>query len=262
MNLAGTRVLVTRPEHQAKQLAAAIHDAQGVAVLFPVLSIGAANSPHDAAAVLANLGEAEGVDFLIFVSPNAVENALDFMPPQGRPARPTLVAIGQATAQTMESAGLPVDLLPKSSHTSEGLLELKELQDVTGKRIIIVRGEGGRSLLGDTLRERGAEVAYAEVYARSLPDVADDKFDRLCVDPGIDLCIATSNEALENLCSMAGEVGCIKLRGLPLMVISERAADLATKLGFHNDIIVAEGGNEEALLNAIDRWKQQAGSTS
>jgi uroporphyrinogen-III synthase len=258
MNLAGTRVLVTRPEHQADKLATAIRDAQGIAVLFPVLSIDAASSPHDAAAVLSSLGEADGVDFLIFLSPNAVENALDFLPPQGRPARPTQVAIGQATAQTMESVGLCVDLLPTNGHNSESLLEMAELQDVAGKHIIIVRGEGGRPLLGDTLRERGADVAYAEVYARKLPDVAEAEFDRLCDEPGIDLCIATSNEALENLCTMAGEAGCTKLREIPLLVVSKRAADLAAKLQFHSDIIIADGATDDALLSAIHRWKQQA----
>lgn len=256
MNLAGTRVLVTRPEHQAEKLAAAIRDAHGVAVLFPVLSISAANAPHNAAAVLAQLGDAEGVDFLIFVSPNAVDHVLDFLPPQGRPAKPKLIAIGQATALAMEEAGLSVDAKPSNGQNSESLLNLPELQDVAGKRIIIVRGEGGRPLLGDTLRERGAEVAYAEVYARNLPEVADDEFERLCDDPGIDLCMATSNEALENLCTMAGEVGCIKLLGLPLLVISQRAAELAKTLGFHSDIIVADGGSEDALLAAIARWKQ------
>ncbi len=258
MNLAGTRVLVTRPEHQAEKLAAAIRAAQGIAVLFPVLSIGAANQPHAAAAVLARLGEAEGVDFLIFVSPNAVDYVLDFLPPQGRPARPTLIAIGQATAEAMEDAGLPVDLLPENGHNSESLLKIADLQDVAGKHIIIVRGEGGRTLLGDTLQQRGADVAYAEVYARSLPDVADDRFEHLCADPGIDICIATSNEALKNLCNMAGEIGCTKLLALPIIVVSERAGELARKLGFQNDIIIANGASEQALLEAIKRWKLQA----
>lgn len=258
MNLAGTRVLVTRPEHQAERLTAAIRAAQGIPVLFPVLSIGAANAPQDAAAVLAQLGEPEGVDLLIFVSPNAVEHVLDFLPPQGRPARPTLVAIGQATARAMEQAGLTVDLQPISGHNSESLLALPELQAVAGKHIIIVRGEGGRSLLGDTLRQRGARVSYAEVYARSLPEVADDEFERLCADPGIDLCIATSNEALENLCTMAGEAGCTKLLALPLLVVSERAAELAARLGFHSDIIIADGAGEDELIAAIARWRQQA----
>ena len=257
MNLAGTRVLVTRPEHQADKLAAAIRDAQGIAVLFPVLAIAAANAPDDAANVLANLGEHGGVDLLIFVIPNAVDNSLDLLPPQGRPAQPTYIAIGQATARAMEAAGLAVDYVPKDGSNSEGLLEAAALQQVAGKRVIIVRGEGGRNLLGDTLRQRGAEVAYAEVYTRKLPEVDIDEFNRLCDNPGIDLCIATSNEALENLCTMAGDNGCGRLRKLPLLVISERAARLAEKLGFHNDIIVADGASEDSLIGAIANWKQQ-----
>jgi len=272
MNLAGTRVLVTRPAHQAKKLAAAIRDAQGIPVLFPVLAIVAPSAPQDAAAVLSNLGEHGGVDLLIFVSANAVDNALDLLPPQGRPAQPTYIAIGQATADAMREAGLSVDVLPKNGYHSEGLLALPELRDVAGKRVIIVRGEGGRTVLGDTLRERGAEVAYAEVYTRELPHAGANEFDQLCADPGIDLCIATSNEALTNLCAMsapgqtadtdAAPCGNSKLLALPLLVISERTAALAVKLGFHNGIIVAEEASETALVAAIANWKQQQGAAS
>ena len=41
--------------------------------------------------------------------------------------------------------------------------------DWSGRRALLVRGDGGREWLGDRLREAGAEVAAVSVYRRSCP---------------------------------------------------------------------------------------------
>jgi uroporphyrinogen-III synthase len=59
----------------------------------------------------------------------------------------------------------------KAAFDSESVLALPAFQApaVAGRRVLILRGDGGRDLLGDTLRARGAEVEYLTCYHRNGP---------------------------------------------------------------------------------------------
>lgn len=151
--LAGASVLQTRPQHQSAEISAAIEQAGGRVLAFPVIDIVATNNP-DRAAV-------QAADIVIFVSRNAVDHGLDLAGP-----RCQLGAIGDATASAIRAAGRAVTIVPANGFDSEALLQEPELQDVAGKRIQIVRGDGGRELLRETLQSRGAEVTATTVYER------------------------------------------------------------------------------------------------
>ena len=251
MNLNKIRVLVTRPKPQSEALIAAIRAANGIAIPFPAITIDTSDRIHEAAHEIASLGERDGPDLLIFVSTNSVQRALELFPPQGMAAQPAIGAIGRATAAELEASGLSVDHCPEGRADSMAFLALPAMQRVTGKQVLIVRGNGGLPLLGDTLSERGASVRYAEVYQRRLPMVPPGRFPRLCADPGIDVTMATSVEALDNLCTLAGDQGRAQLLGLPIIVASERIAAVARKAGFKADILTAKGADDASMLAAL-----------
>lgn len=156
-SLAGSAILVTRPEHQATELVAAIESAGGEAVLFPVLKI----ERRPLAEVDADADSLPLADIVVFTSANAVAHGLR---PHAGSTR--IAAIGPATAQAIESAGEQVAIRPVGGFDSEALLRAPELQAVAGQNIRIVRGDGGRELLAGTLRSRGARVDYLAVYRR------------------------------------------------------------------------------------------------
>ena len=156
--LTGYGVLVTRPAASAGELVAGIESAGGNAISYPVLEIiGRAN--RDVADEFARQPDP---DIVIFVSRNAVE----FGYPVIAAKDVKIAAIGPATCDALERCGATVDITPAHGFDSEHLLQHRDLQQVEGKRVTIVRGETGRQVLGDTLGERRASVRYISAYER------------------------------------------------------------------------------------------------
>lgn len=169
--LAGMGVLVTRPEHQAEELADAVRRAGGVPFRFPAFDIVARsqNALQDAVAGL------EPADIVIFVSANAVRFGQKIVHDAG--ATPRVAAIGPATAAALEDGGITVDVRPRGGFTSEHLLSDSAFDDLEGQTVTIVRGESGRELLAETLKARGAEVQYLSVYAMRPHEFSSDELE-------------------------------------------------------------------------------------
>ena len=168
IDLSDIGVLVTRAAHQAGSLSGQIAAKGGRPIRFPAVVI---KGPVDLEQARQQMVSAQDCDILIFISQNAVMYGAKLSPEERLSSVPALVAVGRGTAQKLAEMGYPVDVVPVKRFDSEALLDTPELNDVDGKRVVIVRGNGGRSLLGDELVKRGAKVEYAEVYTRSCPEV-------------------------------------------------------------------------------------------
>ena len=245
-HLAGKGVLVTRPAAQAAGLCRLIADAGGRPIAFPAIAI---RPPRDLEPARRRLGEPW--DLLVFVSRNAVEQSLPLFPGGRIPSQPRLAAVGRATAKALASAGRNPDLVPVGRYDSETLLALVELQDLQGQRVLIVRGSGGRALLGDVLTERGAALVYADVYRRALPN-ADPAPLLKRWGQDVDLVTATSGEVLHNLITLLGTRGRDRLLATRLVVVSERTRQSALRWGFER-VELAERADDLSLLEALCR---------
>lgn len=242
-------VLVTRPAHQAQYLCELIETHGGQAVLFPVLEIA---DPVDPAALAEIIGRLDDFDIAIFISTNAVNQALSLILAQrSLPLHLRLATVGMRTAKELEQFGLCADIFPSEKFNSEALLDMEEMHDVRGKNIIIFRGEGGREFLADTLKQRGANVEYAQVYRRTKPQTDSSALMSTLERGKVDIITVTSNEGLCNLFDMAGIHGQPRLREIPLVVISERTAVLARELDFIHPAQVSKAASDDALLDAI-----------
>ncbi len=250
--LAGLRVLVTRPRRQSAGLVALIEKHGGTAIRFPVIEI---LPTRGSRAALASLDD---YALVIFVSPNAVEHGLALMDTaRALESRALIAAVGESTAAALEQAGFDAVLRPAQGSSSEALLALPEFDGkaIAGSRILVVRGEGGRQLLGDTLSKRGARVTYAEAYRRALPAVNGGGLADRGKNGGIDTIVITSVEGFENLFTMLGKGSAVWLKEAGYVVISERLAVHARALGIKNQAVIAARADDEALLEALVRWR-------
>lgn len=247
-DLKGARVLVTRPAHQAENLSKLITQRGGTAIRFPTLEVVAASDYSDTGNILANL---DRFQWLVFISANAVNFALKANGGKIDRIRPTrIAAIGHATAQALEIAGLPVDLIPENGYNSEALLSMLQIQLQKGQRCLIVRGQGGREELADTLRKKGVEVEYLEIYKRRVPDIDKSQVELLLTHNNLEFITITSGEALQNLLIMLGKAYHQSLFALPVVVISDRIRNLASRMGF-NRITVADNPSDAAILDTV-----------
>ena len=245
-DLSGAGILVTRAAHQAGPLCDLIRTHHGRPVRFPTIEITGPKDPELAGMLL---GAVADFDIVMFISPNAVSRSLGLLPAEGIPPAMKVAAVGRGTAKHLSEAGIPVDLIPEGRFDSEALLDSPALSAPAGKRILIVRGEGGRALLGDTLSERDAMVTYAEVYRRRCP-TGDAAQLLQAWDRDVDMVTATSRDILENLFHLLGPEGNLQLRRTPLVVISERMRERARELGCLQ-ISVARRADDSSVFEAI-----------
>lgn len=248
--LAGRRVLVTRPAERSAGLIERIRAAGGEPIAFPVIEI--------VPLALPPLPDTREFAAVLFVSPAAARyGAALLQSPGARP--PPVGAVGPATAAALEATGLRVDIRTDATPNSEGLLACAALgaERVRGRRVLIVRGKGGRERLASGLVERGATVEYAEVYRRARPSRYDPE-----LASGYDIATATSVEAVDNLLAMvpAGERDRMLQR--PLAVAAQRIADHARRCGFTGRVVTAADAGDEALMAAIVQCEQPPAPTS
>lgn len=251
--LNGLRIVVTRPREQAVQLARRIEQLGGAPLLFPLLDIEAV---PDTSVLHEQLGRLAQFDLAVFVSPNAVQYGMAAIRAcGGTPAGLKIATVGQGSARALRDHGVEHVIVPREQFDSEGLLALPELQQVDGWRVLILRGDGGRELLGDTLKARGATVEYACCYQRSKPQL--DVSALLAAEP--DAITVTSSEALGHLTQMlVGEA--VVLRDRPLFVQHARIAGRAHELGWQQVHQGAAG--DEGLLAALMQWAHDRMATA
>ena len=243
LSLKNTTILVTRPEGSADYLLQSITDAGGKALHYPVIRIDDIDNEEPLNNLISRL---TSFDIAIFISPTAVKKTLCRI--HSLPASLKLAAIGKSTASILNLSGYSNVIVPAEFNT-ESLLEHPafQVEQITGKSIVIFRGVGGRELLGDTLCQRGANVVYAETYQRKQNNLASLTTGQLS---SIDALTISSNEVLQSLFDLTDDSLKALLTSIPVIVPGDRSYKLASDLGFET-IIKSQNATDAACIQAL-----------
>lgn len=243
-------ILVTRPSPAGDELVTRLRLLGKTAWTLPLIEFTPGRELDTLPALIAAL---QPGDLLFALSQHAVAYAN----PRLREARVSwpaaldYYAIGHKTALALHKVcGRPV-VWPEEQSTSEILIQLPALQKVAGRQALILRGNGGRELLGETLSARGASVNFVECYQRCAKRYEGAIEGRRWRDRQISTLVVTSGEMLEQLHQLFPAVDREEwLLHCRLIVASPRLATLAGTLGWR-DIHVATGADNDALLRAL-----------
>ncbi|BAT45788.1 uroporphyrinogen-III synthase [Escherichia albertii] len=243
-------ILVTRPSPAGEELVSRLRALGQVAWHFPLIEFSPGRQLPQLADQLTALGEG---DLLFVLSQHAVAFAQSQLHQQSLewPTFPAYFAIGRTTALALHTVSGHNVRYPQDREISEVLLQLPELQNIVGKRALVLRGNGGRELIGETLTARGAEVVFCECYQRCAIHYDGAEEAIRWQSRGVTTIVVTSGEMLQQLWTLIPQwyrehwLLCCRL-----LVVSERLAKLARELGW-KDIKVADNADNDALLRAL-----------
>ena len=253
--LTGLAIAVTRPAGQNEALMRQIEYAGGKAIAYPTLTI----LPADTAWVPDIAARLDAFDVAIFISANAVAHGLK--PLLARRAwhnHIAVAAMGPGGAGALSAAGFDRVVLPNITLDSEGLLTAEAFAPdaINGRKVIIFRGSGGREVLAESLRARGALVEYVECYRRTLPegDAADPAALVAAHAAGLlHGIVASSSEGLKNLQTLLAEAPWV-LNDTTLFVPHPRIAAYAETLGLEK--VVTTPPADAGLLSGMIKYFQ------
>lgn len=242
--LAGVHIAVTRPPEQATKLTAAITAEGGQVISFPLLDIKGLQNLDDFHTAVTPLSQ---FDWAVFISSNAVQHGMPLLQQAGISPALKFAAIGPTTAASLQKFGITEVLTPSERFDSEALLALPALQQMEGQRVLIVRGVGGREVLADTLKQRGAEVVFGECYRRVNPQNSAQVLAQAYDEGKLQGIIVTSSEALRFLLALASEADWLK--ATPLFVNHARIAEQAYESGL--TVFSADQSGDAAMLGLL-----------
>ena len=185
---------------------------------------------------------------IIATSPAAVRMA-QAQQALARARASTWLAVGIGSALALRRCGIAQALTPEHGADSQALLAHPALADVRGQRIGLISAPGGRGVLEETLRGRGAHVVVAHVYRRDVIAVAKTRLKAMAHLPAAAL-LVSSGEAFDALWAQLDQSQRQALSRRPAVASSARLTQLLAGHGFKS-LATADDARPENLLATL-----------
>lgn len=254
--LFGTRVLVTRAQAQAGQLAGRIEELGGEAIEFPTIETRLPEGPEAERAIREALAAADTYDHLIFTSVNGVRCFFDWLRRFECDIRSfhraRIAAVGPQTAEALRAYGLTVAPLP-AVYQAEGLIDSLKEAAAAGERALLPRGDLARDVLPEALTELGVTVIAIDVYETIVAEGGQEAVEMLRAGE-IDVVTFTSASTVRNLMTRLRAAGEERpealLAGVTVASIGPLTTAAAVQAGLHVAVEPAEA-TIDALIAAV-----------
>ncbi|MBE8597304.1 uroporphyrinogen-III synthase [Xenorhabdus sp. BG5] len=244
-------ILITRPVPAGEELVTRLRSIGKSAFSAPLIEI---HPGADLPLLPQKLQWLSAGDRVFLLSKNAVHYANEQLIQAGQswPEQLSYYGIGKSTSLMFHQlTGLEI-FYSKQGETSEDLLQLSTLQSMDNKKILLLRGNGGREVIASTLMLRGSVVDYCECYSRQPVKYDTADFSRHWQQCGIKTIVVTSGEMLQLLYNLVTDSdGKAWLLNCKLIVVSKRLANIAQTLGWQT-IQVAKSADNDALIQALE----------
>lgn len=250
------RVIVTRPQAQAQAWVERLREQGFECVALPLIRIDAAPDTHELHRAWATLAQRA---LVVFVSPSAAQAFFAQRPAALEwPAAVLAGSIGPGTSAVLRAERVAQTCIVEPGaqapqFDSEALWESLAARDWRGRDVLIVRGDGGRDWLAQTLRDAGAQVQWLAAYRRLAPQL-DAAQEHLLADalrePQAHVWLFSSSEAIVNLCRMAPQAD---WSGAQALATHPAIAATAHGHGF-GAVIQTRPGVDEVAQALRGRW--------
>jgi hydroxymethylbilane synthase len=244
--LAGLTVVVTRPRAQAGELATALEKAGARTFSVPAIEI---LPPPDWSPLDAALGQLDQYRWVTVTSVNGAQALLTRARLYGKISALSgvaVAAVGDATAAALRSAGIKVAVVP-AVQRAEGLAGA--LTDLEGSRVLVVRGDRGRTILAERLRQRGARAD--EVIAYRTVAVAPAAVDAVLGAAAVDWLVLASGSAAKAVAGWPSEWQA-RLQPARVACLGPETARAAAAAGLRVAVTAAKP-DPAALVHALVR---------
>ena len=203
--LFGRRVVVTRARAQAGELSAELERLGAEVHEFPTIEI---SPPEDYGPLDAAIRDLDSFGLIVFTSANGVDAFLNRLRHHGLDLRAVprdakVAAIGPATAERIERAGLRVDVVPEE-YRAESLIGALDVSTLAGESVLIPRAKVAREILPEKLREAGAEVVVPPAYESVPLSEGKEKVSVRLRSGEIDCVTFTASSTVENFVGAFG----------------------------------------------------------
>ena len=249
--------MVTRARAQSGEITSQLEALGATVIHCPTIEVVPPSSwaPLDAA-----IRRVREYDWVVFTSANAVDFFLvrlrekedDHIEALSQTA---ICAIGPATSQTLEAAGLAVSVVASDS-TAEGALaaiveHLGGPDRVAGLSFLIPRAKVARDVLPAGLHSLGGLVDAVEAYQTVKPNIESESITRQFEETSIDVIAFTSSSTVSNFSTLVGSRDLsVLLRNTLVACIGPVTAETAAEHGLEKTIR-PETYNISALVEAI-----------